>query len=166
MTATASLVRWNTAFFGAAALGLALSTSATARAADAPAAEGVSLRGIIRAGVDKGGKVHGKLAEIGLENATSLAYNVLVIDKNGVEQSVDEASHVFGVGQRFRISLECDSDVYLYVFHEGPDGARTLLVPDSADEGRVPMVQKGSRSVLPDDGSYFEVTPPVGKERL
>ncbi|QDU59663.1 hypothetical protein Pan216_04940 [Planctomycetes bacterium Pan216] len=126
-----------------------------------------TTRGIIRAGVDKSGRVHGDLAKLtGLKNATSLNYKILLMNRDGTEKVVNEKDHTFTLAEQFRLIIEADSDLYVYVFHEGPDGIRTVLLPDAADEGRVPMVKKGSQKVIPDDGTYFEVVPPPGTEKL
>lgn len=131
------------------------------------AQEKVLTRGIIRSGIDKDGKVHGDLAKLtGMANATSLSYKILLLGKEGKEQFVDEASYTFKVGQQFRLEIECDSDLYLYVFHEGPDRTRTVLIPDATDGGRIPMAKKGEKKIVPDDGTYFEFVEPVGTERV
>jgi hypothetical protein len=123
-------------------------------------------RSIIRKGIDRDGKVHGEFAKTtGLANATSVGYKILLLDADGKEQPVDPGSYQFQLGQQFRLEVECDSDLYLYVFHESPQGVRTLLVPDAADAGP-PMIKKGQKKVVPDDGTYFEFVPPAGKEQL
>lgn len=133
----------------------------------ASAEEKIRTRGIIRAGVDSTGRVHGDLAKLtGLANATALSYKVLLQDDSGKEHFVDEKNYTFKVNDRFRIQIEADTDLYLYVFHQDPHGKRTVLVPDSEDRGRVPVVKQGDRKVIPDDGTYFQVTEPVGEERL
>jgi len=126
-----------------------------------------SIRSILRKGIDDQGRVHGELAEMtGFKTATSLGYKLLLLDETGAEKAVDPSTTTFQFGQQFRIEIEADSDLYVYVFHEGPDGVRTILMPDSVDKGRVPMVRRGQRKVLPDDGTYFEFAPPPGKEKL
>lgn len=127
----------------------------------------ITPRNIARKGIDDQGRVHGDLAEVtGLKTATSLGYKVLLVDENGAEESVDPAKTIFKPGQQFRIEIEADSDLFIYVFHEGPDSVRTVLMPDSIDQGRVPMVKRGQKKIIPDDGTYFEFTPPAGKEKL
>jgi hypothetical protein len=101
-----------------------------------------------------------------LANATSLAYKVLLLNADGSESSVDASQTTFQFGQQFRIEIEADSDLYVYVFHEGPDAVRTLLMPDVVDKGRVPLLKRGQKKVLPDDGTYFEFVPPAGVEKL
>ena len=126
-----------------------------------------SVRSIIRKGIDDQGRVHGDLAQVtGLANATSLAYKVLLVKEDGTEANVDAAQTTFQFGQQFRIEIEADSDLYVYVFHEGPNGTRTILMPDSTDNNRIPMVRRGQKKVLPDDGTYFEFVPPAGVEKL
>lgn len=136
--------------------------------ADEPAKKGeYSVRSIIRKGIDDQGRVHGDLAKVtGLANATSLAYKVLLVKEDGTEATVDAADTTFKFGQQFRIEIEADSDLYVYVFHEGPNGTRTILMPDVVDNNRIPMVRRGQKKVLPDDGTYFEFVPPAGVEKL
>lgn len=146
------------------ALGLIVVPTVAFGGEDKPA---YSVRSILRKGIDDQGRVHGELAEMtGFKTATSLGYKILLLDENGAEQSVDPATTTFQFGQQFRIEIEADSDLYVYVFHEGPDSVRTILMPDAIDKGRVPMVRRGQRKVLPDDGTYFEFAPPGGKEKL
>ena len=127
-----------------------------------------NFRGIIRAGVDKDGRVHGKLAQAlpEMRNATSLNYKVLLLDENGKLSTVDEEKTAFRFGQKFRLEIEADTDLYLYVFHQGPDGIRTVLLPDSSDEGRVPFLKRGETKRVPEDLTWFEFVPPAGEERL
>lgn len=126
-----------------------------------------SVRSVLRKGIDDQGRVHGELAEVtGLKTATSLGYKILLLESDGSEKSVDPSAMTFKFGQQFRIEIEADSDLYVYVFHEGPDGVRTILMPDSVDKGRVPMVRRMQKKVLPDDGTYFEFAKPAGKEKL
>jgi hypothetical protein len=135
--------------------------------ADGSEPRGYSVRGIIRKGIDGQGRCHGDLAKTtGLANATSLAYKVLLLNADGSESSVDASKTTFHFGQQFRIEIEADSDLYVYVFHEGPDGVRTILLPDAIDKGRIPMVKQGQKKVLPDDGTYFEFVEPAGVEKL
>lgn len=130
-------------------------------------AEDFKTRAIIRAGVDRNGRVHGELAQLtGLKNATSINYRILLLQPDGKEKFVDEDEYTFKFGEQFRLEIEADNDLYLYVFHEGPDGKRTVLVPDKYDEGYVPLVRKGEKTIIPDDGTYFEFVEPPGTERL
>lgn len=149
-----------------AALASLLAAVTVGQAEDA-AKPAYSVRSIIRKGIDDQGRVHGELADAtGLANATSLAYKILLLNDDGSESSVDAGKTTFKFGQQFRIEIEADSDLYVYVFHEGPDGIRTILMPDVIDGGRVPMVKQGQKKVLPDDGTYFEFVPPAGVEKL
>lgn len=135
--------------------------------AEEPARPEYSVRSIIRKGIDDQGRVHGELAEVtGLANATSLAYKILLLNDDGSESTVNAGDTTFKFGQQFRIEIEADSDLYVYVFHEGPDNIRTILMPDVVDQGRIPMVRRGQKKVLPDDGTYFEFVPPAGVEKL
>ena len=125
------------------------------------------VRDIVRAGIDKDGRVRGRLAKLtGIANATSLTYKVILLEEKGTERQVDEAEYVFRPGQKFRLAVEADTDLYLYVFNQNAKGVRTVLMPDASDQGRVPMVRKGKTKIIPDDGTYFEFVPPIGVDRL
>lgn len=138
--------------------------SGLALADDAPK---FKTRGIIRASVDRNGKVGGELKKAtGIENATSINYKIQLLGTDGSEKIVDPKNHVFRIGEQFRLLLEADSDLYVYVFHEGPDGLRTVLMPDASDNGHVPMVELGKTKAIPDDGTFFEVVEPAGVEKL
>lgn len=154
----------NRRVFSLFAVGAALAVATPSFAADG---QKFTTRGIIRAGVDNSGRVHGELAKLtGLANATSINYKVLLLEADGKERFVNESDTTFKFGQQFRLAIESDTDLYLYVFHEGPDSVRTILMPDSADQGRIPMVKKGQTKIIPDDGTYFEFVPPAGTERV
>lgn len=142
-------------------------TLVLATSAFAAEGTGFSTRGIIRAGVDRNGRVHSELAQItGLKNATSINYKILLLQPDGTEKFVDEDEYTFKFGEQFRLQIEADNDMYIYVFHEDPKGNRTVLLPDKYDEGYVPLVKKGQTTIIPDDGTYFEFVPPAGTERL
>ncbi len=120
-----------------------------------------------RGQVDSEGVVRSEgLAKSGLKRVTSLRYSILVRNPDGSESAVDEANHTFNRGDEFRLVVEADTELYLYVFHESVDGLRSFLVPDRHDPaGYVPRLERGKPLTIPQDG-YFEVTPPVGIERL
>lgn len=153
-----------TTYFKMALLGLSLAIPLPVLAAD----DDLTERQIIRAGIDRNGHVRkdsnlAKLSDVKV--ATSINYKILLLEPNGKEKNVPD-NFEFKVGQQFRLEVETDSDLYLYVFHEGPDGARTILMPDKYDNGVVPMAKKGQKKVIPDDGTYFEFVPPAGVEKL
>jgi len=129
--------------------------------------ESSPLDGEIRAQVDRHGKVLSKgLSKAGLKRVTSLRYTVILRNADGGETAIDEQKHTFKMGEEFRLVVEADTDLYLYVFHESADGLRSFLVPDRHDPaGYVPRLERGKPLYIPQDG-YFEVTPPMGIERL
>lgn len=125
-------------------------------------------RQIVRKGIDRDGHVRpdSELAKLTkVKVATSVNYRILLLEPDGKERSVPE-DFEFKLGQQFRLEVEADSDLYLYVFHEGPDGSRTILMPDKYDNGRVPQAKKNEKKVIPDDGTYFEFVSPAGVEKL
>lgn len=146
----------HTIFIAAAALFCGTAAQAIAdqpAAADAPS--------------DRDGRtVSEALAKSGLKQITSLRYSIILRNPDGSETAVDEAKHNFQRGEEFRLVVEADAKLYLYVFHESPDGLRSFLVPDRHDPaGYVPQLEPGKPLTIPQDG-YFEVTPPLGVERL
>ena len=125
------------------------------------------VRDSIRSDVNHDGSVTGgALAQAGFKKASSVSYKVLVRNADGSETMVDEANHNFNVGDEFRLVVEADTDLFLYVFHEGPTSKRVLMVPDREDpKGFVPKVTRGKQTLIPADG-YLKVTPPGGLEKL
>lgn len=149
--------------FSKALLGLVLAIPGFAIADD-----DLTERQIIRTGIDRTGKVRPESDLAKLSNvkvATSVNYKILLLEPNGKEKLVPE-DFEFKIGQQFRLEVEADNDLYLYVFHEGPKGDRTILMPDKYDNGRVPLAKKGEKKVIPDDGTYFEFAPPAGAEKV
>ncbi len=138
--------------------GSALSTFADDQSPDTPAP---------RRQVDSDGKVVGEgLSTTGLKRVTSLRYSIILHNEDGTESAVDEAKHTFQLGQEFRLVVEADTELFLYVFHESGNGMRSFLVPDRHDSaGYVPRLEPGKPLTIPQDGD-FEVTPPLGIERL
>lgn len=124
-------------------------------------------RGIIRNGIDRKGQVHGDLAkQTGWSSATSINYKVVLLKTDGSKDYVDTSAYTFRFDEQFLLEVEGDSDMYIYVFYEGPDGQRTLLVPDLRLSEEPPMVAKGKKTVIPDDGTYFQFVPPAATEKL
>lgn len=117
--------------------------------------------------VDRVGNVTAsRLARAGLKRVTSLKYTIMLRNSDGTESAVDEVDYTFQMGDEFRLIVEADTDLYLYVFHESTDSLRTFLVPDRRDPtGYVPRLVRGKPLTVPRDG-YFEVTPPSGIEKL
>ena len=120
-----------------------------------------------RGHIDRDGNVVDEgLAKSGLKRITSLRYAVILRKADGTEKAVDEARHTFKIGEEFRLVVEADTQLYLYVFHESAGGMRSFRVPDRHDSaGYVPRLDPGKPLTIPQDG-YFEVTPPLGIERL
>jgi hypothetical protein len=146
---------------------LCVAVLATGYATSAFADENPSNQPVPRRQVDRDGKVVGEgLSRTGLKRVTSLRYSIILRNADGTESAVDEAKHIFKLGQEFRLVVEADTELFLYVFHESSNGLRSFLVPDRHDSaGYVPRLEPGKPLTIPQDG-YFEVTPPLGIERL
>jgi hypothetical protein len=69
-----------------------------------------------------------------LTEAIGLGYTLYLRDVNGRAVRV-EPTREFHNGDRIRISLEPNTDGYLYVFHTEGDGAPEMIFPDSRLEG-------------------------------
>jgi len=122
-------------------------------AAAAPAApEAVRFRNIVRRQLPKGANV------IGLE------FKVVTLGKDGEQQPVDPEVHPFHVGDSFLVRIKPQDDVYVYVFTEGPDGAKHCLLPGKEESPA--LVRADSEISLPDDGGWFEFEPPAGEEKF
>lgn len=129
--------------------------------------EFVTTRAVLRKHVRRDGTATGELAKAGYKHVTSLSYKIKVLKSDGSTEPVDEANRTFEIGQQFYLEIECDSDLYVYVFHEGNDEKRTMLLPDPSLGEREVVVNQGVQKVLPDDGkTCFEFAPPAGTERL
>lgn len=62
--------------------------------------------------------------------AIGIGYTLYTRDANGDAVRVDP-DHVFHSGESVRVSLEANTDGYLYIFHTENDGAPEMLFPDS-----------------------------------
>jgi hypothetical protein len=62
--------------------------------------------------------------------AIGIGYTLYTRDANGDAVRVDP-DHVFHNGEAVRVSLEANTDGYLYIFHTENDGAPEMLFPDS-----------------------------------
>ena len=62
--------------------------------------------------------------------AIGIGYTLFQRDANGDARRVDP-SHVFHVGDSIRISLEANTDGYLYVFYTENEGEPQMIFPDS-----------------------------------
>lgn len=96
-------------------------------------------------------------------NAVALEYKVLAI-KNGEENPVDPATHIFNIGDQCRIEVTPKNDLFLYVVTQSPVGQRAVLYPSGKD---MPAAAKADTSIrLPGPGRAFGFQAPVGDEKL
>jgi hypothetical protein len=127
-------------------------TADTTKTAAQPSEVSVRQRDIVRK------KLPRNLRSIALE------YTVVLVDTHGKEQAVDPAEYTFELGDSFLVKIRPEDDLYVYVFNEGPEGARTCLLP--AEDEQPQLVKAGTDIKLPDDGGYFTFEPPAGEEKL
>jgi hypothetical protein len=97
--------------------------------------------------------------------AIGLEYTVLKVSEGSTDGTpVDPASHAFRVGDSFRVTIRPQDDLYVYVFTEGPGGARACLLPESPDSPL--LVKADARIDLPEGGDVFTFESPAGEEKL
>ena len=94
----------------------------------------------------------------------ALEYTVVLVDDAGARRPVDPVEHTFAVGDSFLVQIRPQDELYVYVFNEGPGGARTCLLP--AEDEPQQRVRAGAEITLPDDGTCFTFEPPAGEEKL
>lgn len=98
----------------------------------------------------------------GVESVVALEYTVLQLTPEG-EVAVDPSNKQFNIGDKIRVKIEPLEDLYIYIFHEGPTGEQTCLLPTSNE--KPPLARAHKPLVLPADG-YLKFSPPPGDEKL
>ena len=88
----------------------------------------------------------------------------LFTEKDGASKRVSP-DHVFHSGDRVRILVETNRDVYLYVFHQEGPGAADLLFPDARLHGGENRVSAHKPSFIP-HSSWFVFDNQAGDEKL
>lgn len=103
--------------------------------------------------------------------AIALGYTIFMRDVNGRAVRVDPRRE-FHNGDRIRISLETNTDGYLYVFHTENDGPPQLLFPDARLEGGENWIEAHVPVDIPSDLEaderlrWFQFYGNAGVERL
>jgi hypothetical protein len=101
---------------------------------------GVATKGVTGKGTTAGSKGNGNSNTVLPINAYAskpigLGYSLYMRDQNGDAVRVDP-SRTFRAGDRIRISLEANTDSFLYVFHTENNGEPQMLYPDAKlDDG-------------------------------
>jgi len=88
----------------------------------------------------------------------------LFAEQDGATKRVSP-DHVFHSGDRVRILVETNRDVYLYVFHQEGNGPADLLFPDARLQGGQNSVAAHLPSFVP-RGRWFRFDEKPGDERL
>ena len=101
----------------------------------------------------------------GIKVATSIDFKILLRDDD-ISNWIVVKDHVFKIGQAIKLEVVANNDVYLYVLYQGQDGVRSLLMPGTGGDGKVPRALTGETKVIPQDGTYFQFVPPAGIEKL
>ncbi|HEX8843721.1 MAG TPA: DUF4384 domain-containing protein [Pyrinomonadaceae bacterium] len=91
----------------------------------------VGMSGSVKGSTGKtGGSVKGTASvNTYVPSAIGLGYTLYMRDTNGNAVRVDP-SQEFHAGDRIRLSLETNTDGYLYIFHTENDGTPVMLYPD------------------------------------
>jgi hypothetical protein len=100
-----------------------------------------------------------------VDTLIALEYTFL-LRRDGQETPVDPREYEFVVGDQIRVEISPLQDLYIYIFHKGASGEQTCLLPEVGKGEKAPMVKRGEKTRLPDDGSVFEFTTPPGQEEL
>jgi len=88
----------------------------------------------------------------------------LFVEKDGSAKRVSP-DHVFHSGDRVRILVETNREVYLYVFHQEGPGPADLLFPDARLHGGENIVSAHQPSFIPHSG-WFAFDNNAGDEKL
>lgn len=96
-----------------------------------------------------------------------LTFEVIHVDADGVHKPVNVApeQYPFSIGDEFFLRIKPQSDLFVYVFTEGPDGKRSRLLPESPDK---PLRVVANKEIdIPSDGrKIFTFEAPAGEEKL
>jgi hypothetical protein len=92
-----------------------------------------------------------------------LGYTIF-LEQSGAAKRVSP-DHVFHSGDRVRILVETNREVYLYVFHQEGPGPADLLFPDSRLRGGENVVAAHQPSFIPHTG-WFAFDNQAGDEKL
>ena len=92
-----------------------------------------------------------------------LGYTIF-LEQNGASKRVSP-DHVFHSGDRVRILVETNREVYLYVFHQEGPGPADLLFPDSRLRGGDNIVAAHQPSFIP-HAAWFAFDNQAGDEKL
>jgi hypothetical protein len=88
----------------------------------------------------------------------------LFVEQGGSAKRVSP-DHIFHSGDRVRILVETNREVYLYVFHQEGPGSADLLFPDSRLRGGENIVSAHQPSYIPNTG-WFTFDNHAGDEKL
>jgi hypothetical protein len=88
----------------------------------------------------------------------------LFVEQGGTARRVSP-DHVFHSGDRVRILVETNREVYLYVFHQEGPGSADLLFPDARLHGGENIVSAHQPSYIPNTG-WFTFDNHAGDEKL
>jgi hypothetical protein len=120
--------------------------------------KGDRVRNILREQTDAGGRVQAEVAaEGGWQSARGFRWQILLEGPDGRYRPA-RADRTFRTGERFRLEIEADSDLWLYVLNRGPDGSEVVLLPVEAEEHL--RIGRGERAVVPPTGQFRFQDPP------
>jgi hypothetical protein len=89
--------------------------------------------------------------------ARGFRWQILVPDAAGQFQPA-RPDRVFRTGQAFRLRLEAQCNLWIYILNRDPDGGEVVLLPTRGEEHL--LVGQGQQVTLPPDGQFRFADPP------
>jgi hypothetical protein len=120
-------------------------------------------RNIVRTQTDNQGGVSADLArQTGWRTARGFNWEILLQQPDGAFKPVPP-NRAFRTGEAFRLEIEADTDLWVYVLNRGPDNSETVLFPEQGEEHL--LIRKEQQVTVPAAGQFRFADPP-GTERL
>src|SRR4051812_23391317 len=140
------------------ALTIPLSALGVALALGVPEGPRSGTRSILREKVDARGVVGADLAaQTDWSVARGFLWQILLPDAEGRFQPA-RPDQVFRTGQAFRLGIEAQCDLWIYILNRDPEGREVVLLPERGEEHL--LVRQGQTTVIPPDGQFRFTDPP------
>jgi hypothetical protein len=135
-----------------------LTTIGVALAFSLPLGSQAGTRTILREKVDAQGRVGDDLAtRTGWRVARGFRWQILLADATGRFQPV-RPDQIFRTGQAFRLCIEAQCDLWIYILDRDPAGREMVLLPTRGEEHL--LVEQGQQANVPPDGQFRFTDPP------
>lgn len=102
-------------------------------------------------------------AETGWSSLRQLEVAIKLKQADGRYLKVSPHSE-FRTGERFRLSVNSSSNMFIYVLVQNADGSHALLFPERADDP--PELRAGQEALIPAANSTFQFSGATGRETL